>query len=118
MRGKWSTHRLSWILFYGEIPDGMWVLHRCDNRKCVNPNHLYLGTHNDNMDDKVKRHRCRAKSQPGEINGRSKLTDSDVLLIRSFASCGMSHGKIAAISKINKAQVGKIIRGQSWKHLL
>jgi hypothetical protein len=51
------AHRISWTLIKGEIPEGMCVLHRCDNRLCVNPFHLFLGTNQDNMDDKMKKNR-------------------------------------------------------------
>jgi hypothetical protein len=52
-----AAHRISYALAYGEIPHGMWVLHRCDNRRCCNPSHLFLGTHQDNENDKVAKGR-------------------------------------------------------------
>ena len=54
---KWTAHRVSWILINGEIPDALCVLHKCDNRKCVNPKHLFLGTNYDNMKDKTNKGR-------------------------------------------------------------
>lgn len=52
-----GAHRVSWFLMYGEIPDGMLVLHHCDNRGCVNPDHLFLGTNQDNIDDRERKGR-------------------------------------------------------------
>ena len=52
-----SAHRISWQIHHGPIPDGMWVLHRCDVMRCVNPDHLFLGTHQDNMDDRHRKGR-------------------------------------------------------------
>src|SRR5712672_3540290 len=54
---KETAHRVSWIINYGEIPNGLWVLHKCDNRKCVRPDHLFLGTVQDNADDRERKHR-------------------------------------------------------------
>ncbi|KKL91034.1 hypothetical protein LCGC14_1898770, partial [marine sediment metagenome] len=74
------AHRISYQHFYGSIPDGMQVLHRCDNPPCVNPLHLFLGTFQDNMDDrKVKGHNGLFS---GERNGRAKLTTEEALAIR------------------------------------
>lgn len=50
-----KAHRIAWLLFVGEIPDGAWILHKCDNRKCVNPEHLYIGDAKQNVQDKVER---------------------------------------------------------------
>src|SRR3990167_9699429 len=69
--GHKSAHRVSWVLYNGEIPVGMQVCHKCDNRKCVNPDHLFLGTATENAKDKYKK--GRAKHPFGEGNPKSKL---------------------------------------------
>lgn len=72
------THRLAWEFFRGIIPKGMCVLHRCDTRSCVNPDHLFLGTRIDNNADREKKGRGYYPGMPGEQNGRAKLKESDV----------------------------------------
>lgn len=74
----WLAHRFSWMLERGTIPDGMNVLHRCDNRKCVNPNHLFLGTLSYNMKD------CFAKGRGHHPPSSAKITPDQVRMIRKM----------------------------------
>ena len=74
------AHRMSYTLVFGEIPEGLWVLHHCDNPSCVNPNHLFLGTHLDNMRDMVSKDR-HADLQ-GEDIGSAKIPNMGVIEIR------------------------------------
>lgn len=76
----WTAHRLSWMIYRGRIPKGLCVLHTCDNPSCVNPKHLWLGTHKDNMQDCIRKGR-RAKSYRPHTRVR-KLTDRQVRAIR------------------------------------
>lgn len=61
----WDAHRISWEIHYGEIPDGFDVCHSCDNRKCINPNHLFVGTRKDNMQDALYKNRLTSKYRAG-----------------------------------------------------
>lgn len=79
---KSPAHRYSWVLENGPIPEGLYVLHRCDNPICVKPAHLFLGTQQDNMDDMVKKGRQSTLSSPGAMNPHSKLSWEQVQSIR------------------------------------
>lgn len=98
-----KAHRVSWELSRGQIPDGLFVLHKCQNRRCVNPNHLYPGTHLDNMRDVV-----RVGSQKGERNPAVKLTDEECEQIRSLRISGLLLREIAPMFNVRESQISRI----------
>ena len=106
------THRLSWRVNFGEIPEAMLVLHRCDNPSCVNPDHLFLGTHQDNMDDRGAK--GRQANQGGEKNGRSKLDSISVIEIRNSL---LSRKELAKLYLVSKSLIDKIINRNVWTHI-
>lgn len=101
------AHRVSWELYCGEIPDGMNVLHRCDNPCCVNPSHLFLGTDLDNMRDKV----AKERSARGEQHGRAFLTEDAVRRIRDDHQ---AQRKIATEYGVSQSTVSRIKHGEQW----
>lgn len=112
------THRISWTLTYGNIPEEMNVLHKCDNPQCVNPDHLFLGTHQDNMDDMINK--CRDSHDP-EDNGHAKLTWDIVDEIRKRYDTDpeiKKYGKYNPILsddyEISESQIGRILNNKSW----
>lgn len=113
------AHRLSWEMANGTIPDGLWILHRCDNKPCVNPNHLFLGTRQDNVDDMMAKGRHWIRPCKGEQNGRAKLTDAQVKEIRARWATGVeSQSAIARdYPMISRIKVSEICRGKAWAHV-
>lgn len=112
------AHRVSWMLTRGEIPKGLCVLHRCDNRGCVNPDHLFLGTKADNTADMMEKKRHNFVSRPGENNGYAKLTDEQVQeLRRRFFRGGISLTDLATDFGISDTMAGFIVRRLKWAHL-
>lgn len=113
-RGKvHRTHRLSYAAVNGDIPEGMFVCHKCDNPKCMNPEHLFLGTRSDNLADMVQKKR----STIGERNPMSKVNAATVQAIRIWGQTGMFHKKIAEKFGITREAVGLILRGERWKYV-
>ena len=106
-----SGHRYMYRKYYGDIPQGKVVRHKCDNRWCVNPNHLSIGTHADNVKDRVKRNR----SAIGVNNGRSKLKELEVLEI--FKDNTTPKMQLARKFNIDPKVVRDIKQRKTWKHI-
>jgi len=104
------AHRVAYSLTNGHIPDGLCVLHHCDNRSCCNPEHLFLGTPKDNYDDAYRKGRVSV----GERNGISKLTKEKVLSIRKDIR---KQVVIAEEYGILQTTVSEIKNKHLWRHL-
>jgi hypothetical protein len=111
------THRYSWEIHNGTIPRGLCVLHRCDNRKCVNPDHLFLGTKRENSQDMAAKGRERVPTLRGSEHGESKLTNEDVLRIRKEVASGAKQKDIAAELGVSASLVSLVVRRKAWRHL-
>jgi hypothetical protein len=104
------AHRVSYILYKGGIADGLYVLHDCDNPLCVNPNHLYLGTHDDNMRDKAKRGRVG-----GELHPRSKLSNYQRKeIIEKYVPRKYSLRRLAKEYGVDDSTICQIIKNPKW----
>jgi len=111
------AHRMAYTLAVGPIPEGLLILHSCDNRACVNPAHLRLGTQKDNMCDRDDRNRRVVLR--GEECTYSKLTSLQVLTIRSvYAAGGTSQSELGRRFGVCRATVNYIVHNKRWKSLL
>lgn len=113
--GERRAHRAMWVAFNGRIPDGKHVLHTCDVRCCVNPDHLFLGTHADNMRDMVRKGRHVRPDLKGEQHPNSKITCSIARSIRELGKAGLTQQAIADQFGISRANVGLVLQGKAWK---
>ena len=109
------VHRLSYELLVGPIPDGLCVLHRCDVRRCFNPDHLFLGTKADNNRDMIAKGRNR--NLRGSAHPMAKLTEDDVRDIRRLAKEGMTNTELANRFGIAEVTACHIVARRSWRHL-
>lgn len=145
-RGKTArAHRVAWEITYGLIPDGMWVLHKCDNPACCRPNHLFLGTCADNVRDMCEKgrqaqgnrsgnhthperrprgdaHYSRIRPEAlarGEKHGNAKLTDADVREIRAlYRTSNISIRALAHRFGVSTCPIYQIVRGNAWQHVI
>lgn len=141
---QWGAHRFSWTLANGPIPDGLWVLHHCDNPPCVRPDHLFVGTGVDNRRDCVAKGRASsgeqhwtnthpekratgdrnglrlhpARAPMGERNAGSVVTADVVMEIRRLHEDeGISRRDLEQRFGLSKSQIGKIVTRASWRHI-
>lgn len=105
-------HRIMYEKYNSEIPEGLWVLHKCDNPTCINPEHLYVGTAQDNTNDMVQRN--RNVTCPGEKHGNSKLTEEQVIKI---INSSLNSTELSKEYGIPRRYVGAIQRGEKWEYL-
>jgi hypothetical protein len=114
MNGKiQSAHRVSWQLTSGTIPEGMNVLHHCDNPPCVNPKHLFLGTNTDNMQDALRKGRLNPRT--GESCSWSKLKENDVREIRIAYNNGVNYSQLSRKYLVASKTIINIINGKNWR---
>jgi hypothetical protein len=121
--GMKLAHRVVWELTYGPIPElfdgplGTLVCHHCDNRICVRPDHLFLGSCADNVHDSINKGRFIPSRVRGEASGLCKVTTEIVREIRRLHSEGVSQRDLAAQFKISNQNVACIVLRQTWKHV-
>lgn len=110
--------RAFWRLKHGEIPAGLLVCHHCDNRTCCNVEHLFLGTHRDNMDDMVRKGRHLGRPGPrGARNARAKLNEQQVREIRARAAAGERPAALAPSYGMTVAGIQRVVWRKVWKHV-
>jgi len=108
------AHRISWFLHHHRDPKEMYVLHRCDNPSCVNPEHLFLGTHLDNIADMVK----KGRASRGADRPTAKLSEQDVLTIRDQYSKGdITQKELGQQYNVEPTTIGQIVRRKTWTHI-
>jgi len=109
-----STSRVAWQLTYGPIPEGMEVCHKCDNPPCVRPDHLFVGTHADNMAD------CVAKGRHSATDGRhhnARLNADSVREIRRLRAAGVSGKEVATLFGVAETTVSQVFHRHLWPHI-
>ena len=107
--------RIAYTLAKGQIPEGMLVCHTCDNPPCCNPDHLFIGSPKDNQSDKAIKGRCAP--QAGSMNHYARLTESDVIQIRSMRESGSPVADLAHRFNVHQTTISKIVTRATWNHI-
>lgn len=110
---SYRVHRLAYETFCGGIPEGMCVLHSCDNRKCINPEHLFVGTNADNTKDMIGKGRMAV----GEALPQSILTANEVIKIKKMIEHKIPQTEIARNFNVARTTISSISTGKSWAHV-
>lgn len=118
----WMAHRVSWMLVSGDIPDGLFICHHCDNHQCVRPDHLFLGTNSDNITDAARKGRVFGQRQCDDVrrgtrHGQAKLNPDAVQRIRELHAQGTPKQQIAGIFGVSRRAVGFVLSGETWGHV-
>jgi len=109
-----GAHHWSYEFAYGPVPKGFWVLHHCDNPKCVRPSHLYVGTRDDNAKDAVRRNRTAR----GERHGMAKLTRDNVQEIRKLYRTGRyTQRKLAEMFGVTQCPITRVLNHTGWRNI-
>ena len=109
------SHRASYLAHKGDIPKGYCVCHKCDNPSCINPEHLFLGTHEQNMNDR----NSKKRDPRGIMFSHTKFTESDIRKIRTvYKQGGLSMAKIGKQFNTDSSQIYRIVRGKTWGHII
>ena len=121
------AHRVVYAIAFGVVPRGMFVCHRCDNPSCCNPSHLFLGTTDDNMADKVAKGRqsrgpahaalIYERSPKGSNSHNAKLTEASVREIRELRRSGQTVSHLARTYGVTRTAINSAIHGRSWRHV-
>lgn len=114
---KWIASRLSYYAFREKPPADLFVCHKCDTPACVNPDHLFLGTNDDNMKDMARKNRGRKTGYPGSKNPMSKINDEQAMFIKNAPHSRGITASLATQFGISQSQVRAIRKGEKWKHL-
>lgn len=113
------AHRVAWFIAKGKIPNGLLVLHKCDNPPCVRPSHLFLGTAIDNTRDAMRKGRLKYKAlhRIGAEHGMARLSEDDVLSIRRLCKNGAEFKSLAKLYAVSATQIWRIAHRLSWRHI-
>lgn len=114
-RRTMRAHRYAYEVFVGSIPPLLEVCHKCDNRKCCNPHHLFLGTRQENMADRDAK--GRNKVMRGEAHGQAKLREVDVVSMRRLRAKGLLFREIAERFFVSKKTAIQAVKGELWAHV-
>jgi len=110
------AHRLSYTMAFGDIKDGLFVCHKCDNRTCVNPNHLFVGTAKENMQDMDAKGR-RVKANMAGVKNPNATLDEDKVKLLKLLKDKFPMESLIKIFGVKKTQIHRIINGQQWSHI-